>query len=205
MPWPAPPSQHRSPHAWLSGRCALPAIPSRSAWRRATRLPTASCSGRGWRPRLDGGGMPPEAVEVRWEVAHDPRFLEVARRGLAIAAPELGHAVHVDVTGLEPDRWYHYRPSPAGRLARSAGPAPSRPAASAELDPDPLLLGEASTARAPLHRQRVARHHHPPPASSILAATTPEATGEKALHQVSTSPQAHLRLHHRTGTGTEGR
>jgi alkaline phosphatase D len=58
---------------------------------------------------LNGGGMPPDAVEVRWEVARDARFLEIARRGVALAAPELGHAVHVDVTGLEPDRWYHYR------------------------------------------------------------------------------------------------
>ena len=56
---------------------------------------------------LNGGGMPPEAVEVRWEVARDPRFLDIARRGIALAAPERGHAVHVDVQGLEPDRWYY--------------------------------------------------------------------------------------------------
>ena len=38
-----------------------------------------------------------------------PRFLDIARRGETLAAPELGHSVHVDVTGLEPDRWYYYR------------------------------------------------------------------------------------------------
>jgi alkaline phosphatase D len=70
---------------------------------------------------LNGGGMPPEAVPVRWEVAHDVRFLDIARRGETLAAPELGHSVHVDVTGLEPDRWYYYRfiaggeASPIGR------------------------------------------------------------------------------------------
>jgi alkaline phosphatase D len=38
-----------------------------------------------------------------------------------VAAPELGHSVHVDVTRLEPDRWYYYRfiaggeASPTGR------------------------------------------------------------------------------------------
>jgi alkaline phosphatase D len=70
---------------------------------------------------LAGGGMPPEAIEVRWEVADDPRFLRIVRRGVALAAPERGHAVHVDVQGLEPDRWYHYRflaggeASPLGR------------------------------------------------------------------------------------------
>jgi alkaline phosphatase D len=70
---------------------------------------------------LNGGGMAPEAVPVRWEVARDPRFLDIARRGETLAAPELGHSVHVDVTGLEPDRWYYYRfiaggeASPTGR------------------------------------------------------------------------------------------
>ena len=39
----------------------------------------------------------------------DARFLDIARRGETLAAPELGHSVHVDVTGLEPDRWYYYR------------------------------------------------------------------------------------------------
>jgi alkaline phosphatase D len=53
---------------------------------------------------LNGGGMPSEAVPVRWEVARDVRFLDIARRGETLAAPELGHSVHVDVTGLEPDR-----------------------------------------------------------------------------------------------------
>jgi alkaline phosphatase D len=70
---------------------------------------------------LNGGGMPPEGVPVRWEVARDQRFLDIVGRGETIAAPELGHSVHVDVTGLEPDRWYYYRfiaggeASPIGR------------------------------------------------------------------------------------------
>ena len=70
---------------------------------------------------LNGGGMPDEAVEVRWEVARDPRFLEIVRRGITLATPEHAHSVHVDVAGLEPDRWYHYRfiaggeASPIGR------------------------------------------------------------------------------------------
>jgi alkaline phosphatase D len=58
---------------------------------------------------LNGGGLPPEALPVRWEVARDARFLDLARRGETLAAPELGHSVHVDITGLEPDRWYYYR------------------------------------------------------------------------------------------------
>ena len=68
-----------------------------------------------------GGGMPAEAVAVRWEVARDPAFFHVVRRGAAPALPERGHAVHVEVDGLEPDRWYWYRfvaggeASPIGR------------------------------------------------------------------------------------------
>jgi alkaline phosphatase D len=50
--------------------------------------------------------MDPEALPVRWEVARDVRFLDLAKRGETLAAPELGHSIHVDVTGLEPDRWY---------------------------------------------------------------------------------------------------
>ena len=67
---------------------------------------------------LNGGGMPPEAMPVRWEVARDERFLEIARRGETLATPELGHSVHVDVMGLEPDRWYYYRFIAGGRSAR---------------------------------------------------------------------------------------
>jgi alkaline phosphatase D len=66
---------------------------------------------------LNGGGMPPEAVPVGWEVARDARFLEIVRRGETLAAPELGHSIHVDVTGLEPDRWYFYRFIAGGEMS----------------------------------------------------------------------------------------
>lgn len=54
-------------------------------------------------------GMPAKAVEVEWEVAEDERFQAVAQEGVAIARPELGHSVHVELTGLKPNRPYHYR------------------------------------------------------------------------------------------------
>ena len=69
------------------------------------------------------------AHTVRWEVAHDPRFQRIVRRGQSVALPELGHSVHTELQGLAPDRWYFYRfmlgdaVSPAGRT-RTA-PAPS--------------------------------------------------------------------------------
>lgn len=76
---------------------------------------------------LRGGGMPPEAVPVRWEIAADEGMRRVVRRGTATALPELAHSVHVEAAGLAPDRWYWYRfmtggaVSPTGR-ARTAPP-----------------------------------------------------------------------------------
>lgn len=58
---------------------------------------------------LEGGGMDPEPVEVRWEVAEDESFKRIVRSGVAIAAPENAHSVHVEVDGLAPARAYHYR------------------------------------------------------------------------------------------------
>lgn len=76
-------------------------------------------------PLADGGGMPRENVEVRWEVATDDGFKQIVAHGTAVTTPELAHSVHVEVPGLEPSRWYHYRfhaaeaTSPIGR-ARTA-------------------------------------------------------------------------------------
>jgi alkaline phosphatase D len=70
---------------------------------------------------LEGGGMDPVPVPVRWEVALDPRMRLVVRRGTTIARPESAHTARVLVEGLLPDRWYYYRfsslreDSPIGR------------------------------------------------------------------------------------------
>jgi alkaline phosphatase D len=75
------------------------------------------------------GGMPSRWYPVWWEVAHDARFRHVVRRGVAVAGPESGHAVHVEVTGLEPAREHHYRfavhrwRSPVGRALTAPAPA----------------------------------------------------------------------------------
>lgn len=55
------------------------------------------------------GGMPITPIPVRWEVAEDDRFRTIAVKGEALARPELGHSVHVEVAGLQPDRRYFYR------------------------------------------------------------------------------------------------
>ncbi|MHB8950705.1 MAG: alkaline phosphatase D family protein [Rhodoferax sp.] len=81
-----------------------------------TRLHSAQFS-------LPGGGALPgqDAVPVRWELAHDEQFSRIVQSGQTMAGPELAHSVHVEVTGLDADRWYFYRfmagdfVSPVGR------------------------------------------------------------------------------------------
>ncbi|PVY55400.1 MULTISPECIES: alkaline phosphatase [unclassified Simplicispira] len=50
-----------------------------------------------------------DTLTVRWEVANDEAFRRIVRHGTAPALAALGHSVHVELTGLEPDRWYYYR------------------------------------------------------------------------------------------------
>ncbi|WP_353367200.1 alkaline phosphatase D family protein [Acidovorax sp. FG27] len=51
----------------------------------------------------------PGTLTVRWEVAEDEAFRRIVRQGQAQALAVLGHAVHVEVAGLAPGRWYFYR------------------------------------------------------------------------------------------------
>lgn len=86
-------------------------------------------------PRAADGGLDPTPIEVRWEVALDQGFTSIVRTGTTTATSERAHAVHVEVRGLEPARWYWYRfhagagdsaaTSPAGRTrtAPAAGSA----------------------------------------------------------------------------------
>lgn len=61
------------------------------------------------KPLERGGGMPKKPVEVGWIVASDERMQRAVQKGQAIAHPELGHAVHVEIAGLEPSRDYFYQ------------------------------------------------------------------------------------------------
>lgn len=58
---------------------------------------------------LNGGGMPNEAVSVKWELAEDERFRRVVKRGTEKATPHLAHSVHAEVSGLKPNHVYYYR------------------------------------------------------------------------------------------------
>jgi alkaline phosphatase D len=78
---------------------------------------------------LDGnGGMSAEKVEVKWEVAEDEGFGKIVAQGTALATPQLGHSVHVELSNLKPERWYFYRfhcgeaTSPVGRTRTLPAP-----------------------------------------------------------------------------------
>ena len=125
--------------AWAGAAAATSSLPH-SAWA-TTRLrsqPFAWGVASG-SPRDDGMVLwtrlapaalpaPNGPVPLRWELAHDEHFRRPVRSGEAIALPELGHSVHVELTGLPSDRWYFYRftlgdaTSPTGRTRTLAAP-----------------------------------------------------------------------------------
>src|SRR5262245_42164879 len=82
---------------------------------------------------LEGGGMPMVNVEVDWEIARDPGFTSVVQKGVALARPELGHSVHVEVSGLEPAREYWYRFRAGDEMSRT-GRTKTAPLAGAPVD-----------------------------------------------------------------------
>jgi len=79
------------------------------------------------------GGLGAAVIPVRWEIAADASMRDIVARGRVEARPEWGHAVHVEVDGLAPDRWYWYRftagnaESPVGRT-RTAPALEAQPA-----------------------------------------------------------------------------
>ena len=82
---------------------------------------------------LEGGGMPDDPVDVAWQVAKDEKMTQVVAKGSTIATPEWAHSVHVEVSGLEPDRWYYYQ-FKAGSEVSPVGRARTFPAANANTD-----------------------------------------------------------------------
>lgn len=79
-------------------------------------------------PLVAGGGMPNESVEVQWQVATDETMKTIVASGKQVAPAQFSHSVHVEVSGLQPDRWYWYRfragdaESPVGRTRTLPSP-----------------------------------------------------------------------------------
>jgi alkaline phosphatase D len=82
---------------------------------------------------LNGGGMPAAPIEVRWQIATDDKVSRVVKSGRAIASPEWGHTVHVEVSGLQPHRWYWYQFS-AGSELSPIGRTRTFPSATSDVD-----------------------------------------------------------------------
>lgn len=85
------------------------------------------------KPLEPGQGMSGETFAVDWEVAEDRQFQKVVAKGTGMAWAELGHSVHVEVTGLQPARpyWYRFR---CGGFRSVTGRGVTAPAAGAPVD-----------------------------------------------------------------------
>lgn len=78
------------------------------------------------------GGMPDMEIPVEWEVSEDQNFHYVVKHGVAVASPELGHSVHVELEGLEPSKHYYYRFKAGGHVS-PVGRTKTAPAEDADL------------------------------------------------------------------------
>ncbi|MBF0339618.1 MAG: alkaline phosphatase D family protein [Magnetococcales bacterium] len=95
--------------------------------------------------RLVGGEIPAnQTLRVDWEVFDPEKPATILAKGQGVAPPELGHSVHVEVTGLPADRWYGYR-FRAGEMASAAGRTRTLPAPDAL--PERLRFSYASCQR----------------------------------------------------------
>ena len=74
------------------------------------------------------GGLPNEAIEVKWELASDEKFTNLVKSGVSVALPELAHSVHAEVSQLPSNQWFYYRfkagdmVSPIGRTRTLPAP-----------------------------------------------------------------------------------
>lgn len=82
----------------------------------------------------DGDELPDADIDVEWEIGRDEDLTDIVASGTASAVAALGHSVHVDATGLEPDTGYFFRfrvgdhetPAARTRTFAEAGTTPER-------------------------------------------------------------------------------
>ena len=70
------------------------------------------------RPLEPGGGMGIENVAVSWQIAEDEGMSRVVQSGTATARADWSHSVHVEVDGLQADRWYWYQFRTGGEVSQ---------------------------------------------------------------------------------------
>jgi alkaline phosphatase D len=90
-----------------------------------------------------GTGVPDGPIAVEWVVARDENLKRIVQSGQTFAVPELAHSVHVEVTGLKPNReyWYSFR---VGAAQSTVGRSRTLPAFGSS--PDRLNFAFASCA-----------------------------------------------------------
>ncbi|MDQ4105969.1 MAG: alkaline phosphatase D family protein [Actinomycetota bacterium] len=82
---------------------------------------------------MNGGMVTDHAVPVTWRVATDEGMKGVVQSGTVLARPGLAHSVHVEVSGLKPDRWYWYC-FEAGKERSPIGRTKTAPVAGSTID-----------------------------------------------------------------------
>ena len=98
------------------------------------------------RAATPGSGKGPR-TSVRWEVAKDPSFRRVVKRGRVTTGASRDHTVKVDVAGLRPETWYWYRFRAKGQTSR-VGRTRTAPANGST--PDHVRIGFASCSNWPV-------------------------------------------------------
>ncbi len=143
-----PPSLSRRQCLALTGVVALPPFVRDARAADVPRFALGVASGQPsarslvlW-TRLLGDGLPPE-VPVRWTLARDEAFSDIAARGSETAIEADAHSVHAEPSALEPGRWYWYRFEALGQRSM-VGRTRTAPAADA---PEPLRFALASCQR----------------------------------------------------------
>ncbi len=85
------------------------------------------------KPFEEHGGMSGAPADVDWVVASDEKMSHVAQKGTVQATDDWAYSVHVELQGLEPDRWYWYQFRAGGEVS-TVGRARTAPAAGAAVD-----------------------------------------------------------------------
>lgn len=86
-----------------------------------------------WTRLLMQDPLASQPITVAWEIADDVHFRQIVRRGQTIAHSDTHYSVHVEVQGLQPQRWYYYRfmhhhaISPTGRTRTAPAPGDMPP------------------------------------------------------------------------------
>ena len=120
----------------LQASAAISLAPALLRFARAADVPRFALGIASGQPRADGmvlwtrvtGADLPEQVEVRWELARDEAFQDIAAKGIETAQAAWAHSVHAEPSGLEAGRRYWYRFTALGQRS-AVGRTGTAPAA----------------------------------------------------------------------------